>query len=115
VFAKVDWNISDKHRLAVAYQRTVGTSFNGVTSNPFTSGDSVTAGSSSPSVGLESRQYIKNEVLRAMSAQFNSHWTNAFSTELRLSRKETETTQLPVVGGLDAGTIAVFVADEPGV
>ncbi len=111
VFAKIDWNINDRHRLAVAYQRTVGNSFNGVTSNPFTSGDSVTT----PAVGLELRQYNKNEVLRAFSLQENSQWTDTLSTELRLSRKETETSQLPVVGGLAVGTVAVDVFDMPQV
>jgi outer membrane receptor for ferrienterochelin and colicin len=111
VFAKIDWNITDRHRLFVAYQRTVGNSFNGSATNAFTSGDSVTT----PAVGLMTRQYDKNEVLRALSLQENSQWTDRLSTELRLSQKETETTQLPVGAGLDVGTVAVKVADEPGV
>lgn len=111
VFAKIDWNITDRHRAAVSYQRTVGNAFNGSATNAFASGDSVTT----PAIGLTTRQYDKNEVLRALSLQENSQWTDSFSTELRLSSKETETTQLPVGAGLDVGSVAVRVADEPGV
>ncbi len=111
IIGKIDWNITDHHRLALTYQRTVGNSLNGSTTSTYVSGDSVTT----PAVGLESRQYNKNEVLRTLNLQLNSDWTDQFSTELRLSRKETETTQLPIVGGLEVGTVAVKVADLPGV
>lgn len=108
--AKIDWNINENHRLALTYQETQGTSFNGSTSSVFPNGDSVTQ----PRIGLESTQYLKDERLTTYNAQLNSQWTPNFSTELRVGYKETETTQLPT-GGLGVGQVTVNVADLPGV
>lgn len=107
---KIDWNITDKHRLALTYQETQGTSFNGNTGQITVGGDSLTQ----PRVGLESSQYTKDERLTTYSGQLNSQWTQDFSTELRVSYKETETTQIPL-GGLSVGQVTVNVADLPGV
>ena len=108
--AKFDWNINDDHRLAVTFQETTGTSFNGSTSSAFPNGDNV----SQPRVGLESTQWIKDERLTTYNAQLNSQWTSALSTELRIGYKETETDSRPV-GGLSVGQVTVNVADLPGV
>ena len=108
--AKIDWNINDDHRLAVTFQETRGTSFNGSSTSAFPNGDSVTQ----PRVGLESTQYVKDERLTTWNAQLNSQWTADFSTELRIGYKETETTQIPG-GGLTVGQVTVNVADLPGV
>jgi len=108
--AKIDWNITDNHRLAVTYQETQGTSFNGSTSSAFINGGSTSV----PRLALESSQYLKDERLTTWNAQLNSQWTDAFSTELRIGYKETETTQLPV-GGLSVGQVTVNVSDLAGV
>lgn len=108
--AKIDWNINDDHRLAVTYQETTGTSFNGSSTNAFPNGDSL----SQPRVGLETTQWIKDERLTTYNAQLNSQWTPNFSTELRYAYKETETDSRPV-GGLSVGQVTVNVNDLPGV
>ncbi|MGV8928700.1 MAG: hypothetical protein ACOH1E_03010, partial [Brevundimonas sp.] len=108
--AKVDWNINDDHRLALTYQETTGTSFNGSSTNAFSNGSSA----SQPRVGLETTQWIKDERLTTYNAQLNSQWTQNFSTELRYAYKETETDSRPV-GGLSVGQVTVDVADLPGV
>ena len=108
--AKIDWNITDSHRLALTFQETKGTSFNGSTSTVFPNGDSLTQ----PRVGLESTQYLKDERLTTYNAQLNSQWTENFSTELRVAYKETETTQLGP-NGFEVGQVTVNVADLPGV
>ncbi len=108
--AKIDWNINDDHRLALTYQETVGTSFNGSSTSAFPNGDSVTQ----PRIGLESTQWIKDERLTTYNAQLNSQWSDSFSTELRYGYKETETDSRPV-GGLSVGQVTVNVADLPGV
>jgi outer membrane receptor for ferrienterochelin and colicin len=108
--ARVDWNITQDHRLTGSYQRTLGNAFNGSTSSTFASGNSVTQ----PAIGFESRQYNKNERLDSYTAQLNSDWTSSFSTELRFNSKETDTTQIPL-NGLSVGQIQVDVADLPGV
>lgn len=107
---KVDWNITDSHRLAVTYQNTIGNSLNGSTSDVFSMGSSVTQ----PRIGLESQQYDKIEELTTYTAQLNSDWTENFSTELRYSFKETDTQQNPLLG-LEVGEVTVGVADLPGV
>lgn len=107
---KVDWNITDDHRLTLTYQNTLGNSLNGSTSSTFANGNSTTQ----PRVGLESAQYNKIEELTAYSVQLNSNWTDSFSTELRYSSKETDTQQNPL-SGLSVGQITVNVADLAGV
>jgi hypothetical protein len=108
--AKIDWNITSKHRLALTFQETRGNSFNGATGSVFANGDSLTQ----PRVGLLSTQYIKDERLTTYNAQLNSQWTPDFSTELRIGYKETETTQIPI-GGLSVGQVTVTVNDLAGV
>ena len=108
--AKVDWNITDNHRLSLTYQNTLGNSLNGSTSSTFANGNST----SQPRVGLASNQYNKIEELTAYSAQLVSNWTDSFSTELRYSSKETDTQQMPL-SGLSVGQVIVNVADLPGV
>ncbi|HEY8615773.1 TonB-dependent receptor [Phenylobacterium sp.] len=108
--AKIDWNITDNHRASFTYQNTKGNSFNGSVSDTFAQGNSTTQ----PAIGLLSRQYVKNEELTAYTVQVNSDWTDDFSTELRWSSKETDTTQIPQ-GGLTVGETFVRVADLPGV
>lgn len=107
---KLDWNITDKHRAEFTYQNTVGNSLNGSTSSTFAQGNSVTQ----PRVGLDTNDYNKIEELTVYTVQVNSQWSENFSTELRYSRKETDTQQLPL-GGLSVGQVTVNVADLPGV
>lgn len=108
--AKIDWNITSDHRLAVTFQETQGSSFNGSVTTAFPNGNSL----SQPRIGLESTQWTKDERLTTYSAQLNSQWTPNFSTELRYGYKETETLSLPV-GGLSVGQVTVNVQDLPGV
>lgn len=107
--AKLDWNITDDHRLSFTYQNTKGLAFNGSVIDLFAGGGSTTQ----PRVGLTSYQYVKQDQLESYSAQLNSSWSEALSTELRLNRKETETVRL--VPGMTVGEITVGVADLPGV
>lgn len=107
--AKIDWNITDNHRASFTYQNTKGNSFNGSVSDTFAQGNSLTQ----PAIGLESRQYNKSEELTAYTVQVNSDWTDDFSTELRWSSKETDTTQIPL-GGLIVGETTIRGNDIPG-
>ena len=107
---KLDWNINDDHRLALTFQETVGTSFNGSSTSAFANGSSA----SQPRIGLQSSQWVKDERLTTYNAQLNSQWTSNFSTELRFSYKETETDSRPA-NGLSVGQVTVVVSDLPGV
>jgi outer membrane receptor for ferrienterochelin and colicin len=109
ILAKFDWNINDDHRLSLTYQDTSGTAFNGSVIDLFAGGGSTTQ----PRIGLSTYQYVKQDSLQSYSAQLNSQWSSSLSTEVRLSRKETETIRL--VPGLTVGEITVSVPDLAGV
>ncbi len=89
--AKIDWNVTDGHRLAATYiyhNNTV----------PRDVGNSESA--ANPAVGLASNFYRLGETTNAYTAQLNSQWSDSFSTELRYSRRDYERRQDPY-GGLD--------------
>ena len=117
LLAKFDWNITDNHRLQVTLQDTKSQSFNGSTSDLFANGDSIgtstTAGNGTPRIGLTTAQYVKDEHLTNYTVQLNSRWTDAFTTELRVGRKETDTLRLSTGGNV--GQVTVNVNDLAGV
>lgn len=102
-FGKLDWNINDRHRAVVSYQQTEGGDLrlNGTT----TSG-------TNPSVGLLSMAYVLQSNLKTYKAQLFSDWTDRFSTEFSLSRKEVENISTPL-GGDEFASFQVYL-DNPG-
>ncbi|MEN5362327.1 TonB-dependent receptor [Brevundimonas intermedia] len=102
-FAKLDWNINDRHRAVVSYQQTKG----GVLSlnNTTTSG-------TYPSVGLLSSAYTLESNLVTYKAQLFSDWTDRFSTEFAFSRKEVENISSNLAGS-DFAAFQVYL-DNPG-
>ncbi|PZQ61522.1 MAG: TonB-dependent receptor [Phenylobacterium zucineum] len=84
--AKIDWNITDNHRLAVTYQDTKGTRL--IEGNR----------SSATQLALYSDYYIKGDALKVYTAQLNSDWTENLRTELVATRKKVVTIQQPVGG-----------------
>jgi hypothetical protein len=117
LLAKFDWNITDNQRLQVTLQDTKSSSFNGSTSDLFASGDSTStstsAGNGAPRIGLTTSQYVKDEHLTNYTVQLNSRWTDAFTTELRVGRKETDTVR--TTPGGNVGQVTVNVNDLAGV
>ena len=81
MLAKVDWKISDKHRLTARYSKTdglvpqFGNLGGGVTIN----------GVSSPQIGTSPTGHFYNQtrVGKSYSGQLNSDWTPDFKTEIR--------------------------------
>ncbi|MFC0634782.1 TonB-dependent receptor [Brevundimonas balnearis] len=102
-FAKIDWNINDRHRAAFSYQQTEG-------------GDLRLNGSSTsstfPSLGLLSQAYVLESNLTTYKAQLFSDWTDRFSTELSISRKEVENISSPLAGD-EFAAFQVYL-DDPG-
>ena len=90
--AKVDWNITDNHRLAVTYQDTKGTRL--IEGNR----------SNTTQLALYSNYYIKGDALKVYTAQLNSEWTENLRTELVATRKKVVTIQQPVAGSPGNGT-----------
>lgn len=84
--AKIDWNITDDHRLALTYQDTKGTRL--IEGNR----------SSATQLALYSDYYIKGDALKVYTAQLNSNWTENLRSELTATRKKVVTIQQPVSG-----------------
>ncbi|HET9398902.1 MAG TPA: carboxypeptidase regulatory-like domain-containing protein [Sphingomicrobium sp.] len=89
LFGRVDWQITDDHRLEVTYQRLKESTMR---SDDFFTGSSpqVTGANTFLISGTDSKYY---------SARLYSTWSDRFSTEFRYSRAKIQDLQDPVGGG----------------
>lgn len=103
-FAKLDWNINDRHRAVASYQQTEG-------------GDlrlgGTTTGGNYPSLGLLSQAYTLVSNLKVYKGQLFSDWTDTFSTELSVSRKEVENISESLAGN-DFASMQIYLVDPTG-
>ena len=90
IFAKLDWNINEDHRASFAYQNTKGNKI--FVRNTF----SAFFGNA---ISLPSAWYDKVEEIETYSLQVFSDWSENFSTELKISKKNQVTQQNPLFGG----------------
>lgn len=89
IIAKLDLNISDNHRASLTYIRNFGTQqFQQNTSTSPTS----------PTLGLFSNGYELGEEVNSGVFQLNSDWSDAFSTEVRVSYRDYNRDQTPFGG-----------------
>lgn len=95
VLAKLDWNITDNHRASLAYQRNRD-SLIAQQLNSFTARQ----------LSTPSSWYERAVSLDSYSLQVYSDWTDRFSTELKLGRKEVETLQ-DSLGGTDFANMEI--------
>ncbi len=102
-FGKIDWNINDNHRAVFSYQQTEGGDLR--LNNTSTS-------TSTPSVGLLSSAYVLESNLLTYKAQLFSDWSDRFSTEFSISRKEVENLSSSLAGN-DFAAFQVYL-DNPG-
>ncbi len=86
---KLDWNISDAHRASVTYIHNEG-------SQQFTQ-NTITQ-NTNPVFGFRSNGYELVEEVNSGVVQFNSDWSDAFSTELRVAYRDTNRDQTPFGG-----------------
>lgn len=87
IVGKIDWNVTDGHRLSISYINAYDTNLiAGNTSN----------NSNSASLGLASNGYGGSELLKAGIAQLNSEWSDVFSTEARFLYKSYARTRPPI-------------------
>ncbi len=103
-FGKLDWNINDRHRAVLSYQQTEG--------GDLRLGSSSTA-TNFPTVATLSQAYILQSNLKAYKAQLFSDWTDTFSTELSLSRKEVENISSPLAGS-DFAAFQIYLDNPRG-
>jgi len=87
IFAKLDWNINENHRAAFTYQYNKGNNLNPQNTSV-----------SRKNIALPSQWYNKTETLKTYSLGVFSDWTDNFSTEVRVSRKEVVSRQESLKG-----------------
>lgn len=100
--AKIDWNISDKHRLALTYIYANGDLLAGQTSS-----NEVT--SINQTLSLQSNNYSQGAINHYGVGQLNSDWTDTFSTQVRVSYNDYKRLQVPY-NGRDFGQFQVCLA-----
>ena len=83
--ARLDWNITDDQRATLTYRKSE-------------SGVIQRTNLSTGSAGLDSQWYLTGEDDETLSLQFNSDWTDTFSTEVRLSQRDYTRLQEPPSG-----------------
>ncbi|CAN1530808.1 Carboxypeptidase regulatory-like domain containing protein [Caulobacteraceae bacterium] len=83
--ARIDWNITDKHRASFTYRNAESTVYN------FTNLGATTA-------SLDSQWYFTGELDETYSLQLNSDWNDKFQTEARISYRDYVRLQQPPSG-----------------
>ncbi|TPE61093.1 hypothetical protein FJQ54_09355 [Sandaracinobacter neustonicus] len=96
---KIDWNVTDKHRLALTYIYNKGTILAGTTA-----ASQVTA--TNPTLSLQSNNYEQGSINHYGVAQLNSEWSDSFSTQVRVSYNDYKRMQVPY-NGRDFGQFQV--------
>ena len=87
LLVKLDWEINDRHNVTATFQDVIG-------NNLVPQGNS----SSSGRLGLTSNWYDRSEDFQSVSAQVFSDWSDAFSTEIKISSQERKTGQNSLAG-----------------
>ena len=89
IVGKIDWNITDNHRLSLSYINAYEES---------TVANGTSANNNTPVIGLASNYYQSSNLLRAGIAKLNSDWTDQLSTEARFLYRSTRRGQDPLLG-----------------
>jgi hypothetical protein len=80
--AKLDWNVTDGHRVAVSYIHHENSLAN------FANGSATgSTSSTTPNISLQSNLYGLNEFTNAISGQYNAQWNDSVSSEIRVAYK----------------------------
>ncbi len=95
--AKIDWNVTDDHRVSLTYIRNKG-------SQQFTQNNVVST--TGPTFGFRSNGYELQEEINSGAFQLNSTWSDRLSSELRVSYRDYNRDQTPF-GGRDIAQFEV--------
>ncbi len=95
---KLDWNITDRHRANLRYSKTEE-------ANP------IFPGYSSTSLSLSSRNFVTAKTLESLVGQVFSDWTDTFSTELKVSKRDY--TSAPILNARLPEVALVFTTPAP--
>ncbi len=96
ILIKLDWDINEFHRASFTYQNTDGQVTQGW---PRSTTDN-------PDFELSSDWTTRGDELQSISAHWYADWTDRFSTEVKITNKETDNLQVPLNGkGFGAVTV----------
>ena len=101
LLVKLDWNVTDDHRLAFTYTYNDGENFTESDSNPFNE------------IEFSNHLYERGAELNSYVGNLYSDWNDKFSTEVRVSYLKLDNRQISV-GGTDVGEIRVELRNRPG-
>ena len=101
IFAKIDWNITDNQRASFSYQRTEGNEVIQTNNS-----------SNFRDLSTPSDWYNRAITMDSYSLQWFADWSDVFSTEVKVARKEVETLQ-DSLGGTDFANFRVSTG-QPG-
>lgn len=96
-FAKIDWNINDRHRAAFTYTYNDGFNFS-------------PSDNSSSQISDGNHYYERGAEAQAYTGALYSDWTDNFSTEFRVSYLDLKNRQLPVAG-TDFGEVQISLGN----
>jgi outer membrane receptor for ferrienterochelin and colicin len=99
-FAKLDWNINDRHRAAFTYTYNDGFNFS-------------PSDNSATQISDGNHYYERGAEANAYTGAIYSDWTDDFSTEFRISYLDLANRQIPVAG-TDFGEIQVNIPRTSG-
>jgi len=89
ILVKLDWYATEETRASFTYQDNKGNTVRDYWGETFPN---------APWATSESNRYNMNETLKAYSLQVFTDWTEDLSTELKIARKEVNTSQDPLLG-----------------
>ena len=99
---KLDWNISEEHRANFVYMYNEGNNTRNMTT-------------SSRELRLDTHWYNKFEELNNYSAKLYSDWTDEFSTEISVTKKDVKTGQVSLKKDLGLGDVTIRnIGDDRG-
>lgn len=107
--AKVDWNLAERHRIALTYIYNEGNLLAGQTGLNQASGPTPNF---SPILSLQSNNYNQGSINHYGVFQMNSDWTDFFSTQVRVSYNDYTRLQVPF-NGRDFGQFQVCLREGP--
>jgi hypothetical protein len=80
--ARIDWNISNKHKFTLRYNQVVGTNDEGTNASSGPNPRSSNARISKESMAFENANYAQKNIVRSLTAELNSSFGSRWSNQL---------------------------------
>lgn len=90
---RLDWNVSDKHKVTLRYNQVVGTSDAGTNNNSGPNPRSSANRISSESISFENANYALKNIVRSVTAELNSTFSSKLSNQFLATYSYIESTR----------------------